>query len=244
MKEIGDLEQSLATGVDGEGKSIQTQKLITALSNRLSSPNLTRELKYRLMLIATIALELTEKDRRPLIQQLDDNDRRSLANLTWLGVDPNESNVSKGKSGKRQQNVSTAAKSKLKNISTDLLRFTPVLESLAGEVVSGIINTTHYGNIFIPTSYDGSIRGKTTKAGPVVASLRTKANPTTTNWENLDERVQPKFVFFIIGGMSYAEVRILYELEKRNPNITVIMGSTSLTTPSHYMQGISNMIAP
>lgn len=233
----------MATGADGEGKSIKTEKLINALRDRLSNPNLSRELKYRLMLIASIGLELTEKDRRPLIQQLDDNDRRSLANLSWLGVDPSEANASKGKSGKRQQNVSTAAKNKLKNISTDLLRYTPVLESLAGEVVSGVINTTQYGNIFIPSTYDGSMKGKAKAGAPIVASLRSKPKPTT-NWDNLDERVQPKFVFFIIGGMSYAEVRILYELEKSNPNITVIMGSTSLITPTNYMQGISNMMAP
>lgn len=238
------MEQSIVTGIDGEGKPLSKEKLLSMITNRMAQGNMDSGNKLRLLLIASISLDLSEKERKTIAANLPEQDRVALYRLTWLGVNLNESSVAKGKSSKKLSGVSLAAKNKLKNISTDLLRHTSVLETMAADVVSGQINSTQYGNLYIPSTYDGGVKGKVKTGGLAsqIASLRKGGKQT--NWsENVDEKVQPKYVFFFIGGMAYSEMRILSELEKSNPNITVMMGSTALIRPNDYCEGIKNMIS-
>jgi len=248
LKEIGDLEQSMVTGIDGDSKLLTPQKLLILLSQKLGQGNMSDRMKLRLLMIATISLELLEKDRKTLAQHLSGDDKSILAKLSWLGVDPTEPTSSKGKVDKKSQGISSAAKNKLKNISTDLLRHTPEIEKIAADIVSGQPMSSNYGNIFIPSTYDGSVKGKIKIGGggtSNITSLRKGAKTGTTNWsETTDERIQPKYVFFIIGGMSHAEIRVLTDIEKRHPNTTVIMGSTAFIKPDEYIDGVSKMSVP
>ena len=243
LKALGELEQTLLTGIGGDGKALTPQKLIGLLTQKLAEGNLSQETKLRLVLIAAVALELSEKERKTLSQSLPEGDRECIYKLSWLGVDPSEASASQGKGNKKNQGISVAAKNKLKNISTDLLRYTSTLETLGESIVSGQLSSSQYGNIYIPSSYDGSIKGKAKAGGGIISSLR--AGTKKPNWsDNVDEKVQPKYIFFFIGGMSYAEIRILSELERNNPNMTVIMGSTALMKPAEYIEGIKQLPNP
>ena len=64
--EIGEIEQTLATGLSADGKTANTSKLIPQISARLSSAKLDREDKLRLALITVMSLDLSEKDRKGL----------------------------------------------------------------------------------------------------------------------------------------------------------------------------------
>jgi len=100
-----------------------------------------------------------------------------------------------------------------------------------------------FGSIFIPKNYDGSI-GQRSKITAGSASLRKGGVTKNTNWnENMDERNQPKIIFFVIGGMSYAEIRVLHEFENSNAYINVINGSTSIIRPQDFIGGIGQMIS-
>ena len=67
MKELGEIEQSLATGIDGQGKPVPGQRLIALIAQKLALGKCDRQTKLRLMMIASIALELQERDKKPLI---------------------------------------------------------------------------------------------------------------------------------------------------------------------------------
>jgi len=245
LKEIGNLEQSLVTHVDGDGKPLTPQKLFLQLTQVFASGNLSQRMKLRLLMIATISLELSDKDRKSLTQHLAADEKSILYKLSWLGVDPREPSATSGKTSKKAQGVSLAAKNKLKNISTDLLRYTPKLENVANDVVSGnSLSSSEFGNLYLPKTYDGFVKGNkpATSSKPIISLRKGAAKQTTTNWnENLDEKAQPKYIFFIIGGMSYTEVRVLSEIEKTNPNITIIMGSTAFIKPDEYIDGVASM---
>lgn len=58
----------------------------------------------------------------------------------------------------------------------------------------------------------------------------------------MDERNQPKFIFFVIGGLSYAEIRVLHEFENSNAYLNVISGSTAIVKPQDFIDGISQML--
>jgi len=81
LKDIGDIEQTLATGLDKEGKSPNTSKLMTQISARLSSEKLDRMDKLRLALITIMSLDMVEKDRKALTQTLEIEDQKAIQNL-------------------------------------------------------------------------------------------------------------------------------------------------------------------
>jgi syntaxin-binding protein 1 len=242
LKELGEIEQCLATGIDNTGQSVKNPKLISMIAQRMAYGKLESGDKLRLMMIASVALDLNEKDRKSLIQSLPDNDKATLNKLFWLGIDPAKVSSSKGKTSDKSSQISTSAKNKLKNISFDLCRYTPPLENIANSVAANKIDKDQFGTINIPKNYDGSI-GQRSKITAGSTSIRKGANKAT-NWnDNMDERNQPKFIFFIIGGMSHAEIRILNEFESSNAYLTVIRGATSIIRPQDFIDGIGEMIS-
>ena len=70
LREIGDLEQSLATGLDREGKAISPIKILNQVGMKILNETLDDFDKLRLLLITTIALEMVEKDRRTLTDKI------------------------------------------------------------------------------------------------------------------------------------------------------------------------------
>ena len=126
-------------------------------------------------------------------------------------------------------------------ISTNLCRYTPPIETLANSVISDKVDSDSYGSVFIPNNYDGSL-GQRSKVTAATAAIRKGGKAGGKN-EGTDERTQPKLIFFIIGGISYTEVRVINELAKNNPQFNVMAGSTSLIKPTDYITGISKMLS-
>jgi hypothetical protein len=61
----------LATGLDEFGKSVSASKMITQISARLGSDRLSEIDKARLIVLSVIALEMSEKDRKAMTNDLD-----------------------------------------------------------------------------------------------------------------------------------------------------------------------------
>lgn len=197
-------------------------------------------MKLRLMMIASIALDLQDRDRKALVQSLDMEDRDMLHKLYWLGVDPAKYASKKGKLNKDIDEISKAARNKLKNISTNLCRYTPTMENITGLATGDRIDNDAYGSLFIPTSYDGSLGSRSKgSAGNALSKKGGKLAKT----EISDDRAQPKIIFFIIGGISFTEIRVIDEFAKNNPQFNVMAGSTSIIKAADYLAGISKMLS-
>jgi hypothetical protein len=78
----------LATGLNDKGESVSTNKLMTLIGTRVDSDKLEPIDKLRLVLIATITMEMVEKDRKALSDNLDVEHQRAILNLRWLGINP------------------------------------------------------------------------------------------------------------------------------------------------------------
>jgi syntaxin-binding protein 1 len=96
LREIGDLEQSLATGLDKEGKAISPIKILNQVGMKILNETLDDYDKLRLLLITTISLEMVEKDRKTLTDKIKvlqsiickPEYQRAITNLIYLGVNP------------------------------------------------------------------------------------------------------------------------------------------------------------
>ena len=211
------------------------------LSSELDAGDIKDEERLRLVLIAVISLELTEKDRRLLASTLSPEDQRMLTKLVWLGINPQKISSSKGKTSKRGENISKKAKDRLKNVSFDLCRHISQMEEVGAEIMGGKLDRTQYGSLYLPDGYDGSLGQKPRVQAGQVKSLR--QNPMAKYYDTSEEKTRPKLVFFVIGGISYPEIRVLRELESTHGGIDVIAGGTSIITPMDYVEGINQMIS-
>ena len=196
--------------------------------------------QLRLLIIACIALELQEGDKKTLIKKLQNEDDKQVLNkLFWLGVDPSKFASKKGKNSKKLEEVS-AARDKLRNISANLCRYTPALETVVNNITSEKLDSDTFGSLLIPNTYDGSL-GQKGKVSAATAAIRRGGNLGKN--DSADDRTQPKIIFFILGGMCHAEVRVISEYAKNNPQFNVIGGSTYIMKPAEYVAGISKMLS-
>jgi len=242
LNELGEIEQALATGLDSAGKTVTNQKLIAMIAGKFAMQKIGVKDKLRLIMITCIALEIAEKERKALTQSLSPEDQATLTKLVWLGVNPQKISSSKGKANNKIGNVPDKVKSSKKQVAFDLCRYTPQIESIATMVVSNQIDKNQFDSLFVPDKYDGSMAQRTKLTAGQIMN-QNKGAKSKTGWnENMDDKHQPKFIFFIIGGLSYPEIRCLKEFESSNAYINVLLGSTLIIKPSDYMEGISKMV--
>ena len=243
--DIGDIEQSVASGIDKEGKEVNVQKIFQQILTKIAEGKLKDDAeRLRLIMIALIALGLPEKMREELTKKLDIKDETTLTKLVWLGVDPQKASDPKDKKSKKVENpLKGLVKERMAKISYDLVRYIPQIELLSKNFISNTYDPKAYEAFNIPKSYDGSFGSKSKISGMNIASLRKGGVNTAPTWnKNSDEKSQPKIIFFIIGGISYAEIRVLREFEMQNQFCNVLIGATALIKPNEYIEGIEKMM--
>ena len=55
------------------------------------------------------------------------------------------------------------------------------------------------------------------------------------------QRNVPRLIAFIIGGITYSEMRVCYEVTKMNPKWDVVVGSTHLLTPEGFIADLRDL---
>eukprot|EP01016_Furgasonia_blochmanni_P041966 TRINITY_DN5524_c0_g2_i6.p1 TRINITY_DN5524_c0_g2~~TRINITY_DN5524_c0_g2_i6.p1 ORF type:complete len:305 (+),score=41.56 TRINITY_DN5524_c0_g2_i6:885-1799(+) len=151
LREIGELEQCLVTGVSEEGKSCSIKWLISNILEIITSGKLTDENRLRLLMIAAICIELNEKDWRMLTDTLDPSERRVIQNLGWLGTNPVKVGLKEKRSLRIQDDIKMAVKSgKLKNSSNNLRRRTAAVETIATPLTTAILTSTSSESLTFP----------------------------------------------------------------------------------------------
>ena len=134
-------------------------------------------------------------------------DRRLLTVLGHLGVDISESY--KATKSTISDKEKAASKIRQKNAPYDLMRYAPKLEKILNDYMSESLNPTEFGSMLIP---EGSKQTRIIKTD--LRALRSK------NISKGKKNDQSKLVLFIIGGISYPEIRVFKQLGKPNPKIS------------------------
>ena len=240
MKEIGELEQSLATGIDREGLAIRAQKLLSLVGARLGSAKLTSDEKLRLVLLACLTLDIAKKDKEALVDLLNPENRVVIGKLNYLGSQKNEGKR-KGKGKKVNEEMKKLAKHKLSTATLDLCRYTPYLENL----VEGVLEIIKKGKNFkdlktfeMESKLVWEHSDKLQHAGPK-SLIKNKLGHNQDDDVAMNEA--QKLVVFMAGGIGLNEIRGLIDLANNSENIIMMIGSTSIMKPSDYLQGLKMM---
>uniref|UniRef100_A0A672TAB6 Syntaxin-binding protein 3-like n=1 Tax=Sinocyclocheilus grahami TaxID=75366 RepID=A0A672TAB6_SINGR len=210
-------EQDLAVGADAEGQKVKDP--MRTLLPVLLHPHDTTD-KIRAVLLYIFSLNgTTAENLNKLIQHVKIEDESGyILNWKHLGV-PILSTPSmlsfrkqprKDRSDKETYNVS---------------RWTPVIKDIMEDAVENKLEVKDWPyQSECPSAWNGSR----------AVSARQKHKGSSPD----DLRSGSRLILFVLGGVSYSEMRCAYEVTHANKSCEVIIGSTHILTPRGLLEDI------
>jgi len=237
LSEIAGLEQDMATGLDSEGKGVKN--IISGMPRLLTQPEaeLSMEYKLRLLMLYIISQEgIKDSDRKRLMElaKVPPQDQSAIANLRYLGV-----TLMKGTKAKKTQKVKDKSKSKQRTDAPpyELSRYVPEVKIIGQQALENSLDPKDF-----PFLKEDAAEEKS--ASSASTNYRTSTQPKWANKNNRKtERVATsgnKLIIFIAGGVTYSELRSVYELSRKFKR-DVLIGSTSMLTPDVFIHDLKEL---
>ncbi|KAG0319127.1 vacuolar sorting protein VPS33/slp1 [Dissophora globulifera] len=227
LVDISGLEQSLATGQLESGeipKSFDPEIAAFLDDNKVRMVD-----RLRLLMLFFVTQAVPQELRNQLFQlsRCSYPDREIANNLEFLGV---KLDVAAPPPTKKWWMVSDLLKKKPvteDDIEYDLPRYSPAIKSIVEGIVNGTLDRDQYPYTLAPDQLE------TIQARKTVRSLRS-AQPTFHHKGRRNEP-QGRLILFIAGGVTYTEIRMVYELAATH-NWDILIGSTHIITPPSFME--------
>eukprot|EP00158_Paraphelidium_tribonemae_P008493 Partr_v1_DN28591_c1_g1_i2_m73046 putative syntaxin binding protein len=258
LNDLAAVEQDLATGETADGDV--PRKIEIDMIPLLDNKNVSIYDKVRLLMLYIISKDgLKEEDRRRLFEHANISSELSTAitNLALLGV-----KLAYSKQKKATKNTKKSKK-RDDDVPYELSRYQPVLKKVMTEACEGVLSPEVFP--FVKKDVSGSTKStpaSSTISSPAVITpvTATSLRSTKPSWHNrgpseaskastMPERVEDtrrkggKIIIFVVGGMTYSEMRAAYEVTNAF-NKDVIIGGTHITTPTRFVDDIRCLRQP
>jgi len=169
--------------------------------------------------------------------------QKAIRNLEKLGVDLS---VQGNKPKQSKTRVAEFAK-RSKTIPLQLMRYVPYLQGIMEQLVENKLDDEKYPYTSPPpaSSSDASAAkssGKSarkTKAGDWKSAGKNEKDEAKDGG-GFDEDSRPLFIVFVLGGITYSEIRSAYEIAKQK-NVKLIVGSTNILIPADYIRQLADL---
>ncbi|KAF5361824.1 hypothetical protein D9756_002266 [Leucocoprinus leucothites] len=228
---VGNVEQCCATGVTAEGKT--PKSLVEEMVPLLDSRDIINSNKVRIIALYIQYRDgVPEEDRRRLYQhaRLTLAEQDAVNAMVHLGV-----KISKGPNDKD-------TKKKIKQKSNneeeyELSRFKPALRTVIEDNIANKLDESLF-----PYVKDSPLKT------PAPASLRspppaTSLRSSKPSWHKAPRAGAPvrddkqRLIVFVAGGMTYSEIREVYQLSA-SLNKDIFIGSTHSITPKQFVDDL------
>ncbi|XP_056379482.1 syntaxin-binding protein 3 isoform X2 [Hyla sarda] len=221
LEKLCKVEQDLAVGTDVEGQKVKEHMrvLLPVLLNK----DLDKYDKIRaILLYIFVENGTTQENLDRLIQHAKiEGDGDVLKNWKYVGV-PIVPKSSQRKPPRRDRS---------REETFQLSRWTPVIKDVIEDNIENKLDSREWPYCSeCPAAWNGS--------GAV--SARQKHN--TINRE--DKKTVSKLIIFVLGGITYSEIRCAYEVSQANKFVQVIIGSTHIITPKKMLDDVKNLTKP
>jgi len=261
MTGVGLLEQDIACGLDKSGKDVKATNLQALLSRTFAEleNTLPGESKLRLlMLYFTRMANVSEVVRQKLIEmarlRAEDQDVLMAMLRTKLMEVPDSQRHKLGSGGCVHRVTKSEAARFKRNAQSDgrfeLSRFEPRVKELVEQLSQGKLSEEDFPCLGSDggesnTLRSGGFRGCAASAGaagggPGGDSWSFSAWPTAGgNAKPVDASVSQRIIIFVLGGMTFSELRATRETVENLPRGTeVLLGGSALLTPKRFISAL------
>jgi syntaxin-binding protein 1 len=219
-------------GETPEGEKVKDP--MRAIVPILLDQNYTNFDKLRIILLFILSKNgIPEDNLNKLIHhaQMSNEERNIVLNMQNLGINI----LSDG--GQKRKQWTPARKQRITAETFDLSRWTPIIKDLMEDATEGkpdgkCLDAKHFP--FLPGHQN-------VQGGHAPTSAR------YGNWHKDKDkgapavRTGPRLIFFIVGGITYAEMRTAYEVTQASKNWEILVGSTHIITPESFLTDLKNL---
>lgn len=224
------VEQDLALGCDPSGEKIKDPSAKTGpiLFNNAFSV----EDKIRVVLLLILCKNgITEENLNRLIQHanIPQQDRCIITNLSQLGV----TITTDGGRGKKSYQM--PRKQRITEQTYQMSRWTPIIKDIMEDAVEDKLDSKHFPFLLgrqVPTGF-----GRPTPTSQRYGHWHKEKNA-------LNVKQVPRLIVFIVGGMTYSEMRCAYEVTNECKNWEVIIASDHIITPLQFLKDCRSLSQP
>merc|ERR1719322_79021 len=220
------VEQDLAMGTDAEGERIRDH--MRNIVPILLDQNVTPKDKIRIILLYIQSKNgISEENFTKLIQhaQIPNDEKEMITNMGFLGQ-----NVVVD--GNRKKVWQPRRKERVNEHTYQMSRWTPLLKDVVEEAIEEKLDNAHFPFL------GGQRQGSQFKQAP--------ASHRFGNWhkdqkKEVSQRNVPRLIVFIMGGATYSEFRVGYEITNEKKNWEVIVGGSQILTPEGFLDNIKKL---
>lgn len=220
IKQLCEVEQNLAMGADSQGEKIKDHmKNIVPL---LLDNDIKIEDKLRLIMLFLLHKNgITEENLQKLLHHamIPEDKKQMILNLQIMGMqilqDPN----------KRRKNIPQNRRERDAQ-TYQLSRWTPYAKDIMEDVIEDRLDQRQFP--FLSSRPMGGVGFGGSSARPTWH--RSTGQPTA--------RSGPRLIIFIIGGVTYSEMRSAYEVTAANKKWEVIIGADQVLTPKVFLNNL------
>jgi len=253
LLELAVVEQTMATGVDADGRAPKTKKLMDELIDVMVG--LKSDAAVRLIMIYIISQQgIKEDDRKNLFTAagLSESEKRSILNLEKIGVTLSAATAPSRTFSSLFRSPKLTASSIGKNDAAAVYamsRYVCNLKGVLEELTKDKLSIEEYPSILpLPAGGVGGSGG----GGAARSVRRDKAN---SKWGNSGgdksaadtDALPTKFtggrnIVFMVGGACWSELRSCEEVMKSSGK-EIICGSTCFLKPEEFLESVTSLSA-
>jgi len=214
-----DIEQDLAVGQTPNNNE-------KSISQIFLDDNLSFKDKVRVILLYILRNGPQKKEWYEAAEnhaKVPENEQNMIRNLQLMDIDiyADENSKDKGTLKKRKVTTDNAYR-----------RWNPLLKDLVNFCIEGTLNQN-----------DFPILGGQQAQITADSTSKRYGLPKSDNG-NKQSKKEARVIVFIMGGISYSECRVAYEVTKEKRNHEVIVGSSKIFTPEDFLNEVKKLTDP
>ncbi|KAI7867457.1 Sec1-like protein [Spinellus fusiger] len=238
LNSVGNLEQNMATGETPTGETPKT--IVLDMVPLLDDPHVSSLDKARLLMQYILYKQgnLFEDDKRKLIEhaKLPAALRDAIENLSLMGV----------KTSRARNTGEKTVKKKIRRRGDaapfELSRYVPVVK----RVIEAHLTNTLESSRFAYTRPSDMEPAEEANLSPAIPASGVSLRTTKPTWNKKGSGLgtsKAKVIVFVLGGMTYSEIRSVYELAQVYER-DIYIGTTDILKPSTFVTALSTLRHP